>query len=195
MKTPDADPRKAEAELVAKICNGDTTALEHLYLCYVDRLYSLVFYQIGKNKNVAEGIVQDTFMAALSSIGQFRGQSSFFTWLCSIAQHKITDFHHSKAQEPTLDIQPVSTGAIGRKQIRDIEQLATDKIESEEAQNVIEQALSNLPLDDRQVLIFKYVEQMPVHEISQVMHRSPKSVEVLLTRARKAFQNNLSHLT
>ena len=77
------------------------------------------------------------------------------------------------------------------EQIQDNEPPILSKIESEETQLVVEQALSNLPLDYRQVLMFKYVDEMPVLEISQIMHRSPKSVEGILTRARKALRDYL----
>lgn len=48
-----------------------------------------------------------------------------------------------------------------------------------------------LPSDYRQTLVLKYVEEMPVAEISQVMKRSPKSIEGLLTRAKKALRHNI----
>jgi RNA polymerase sigma-70 factor (ECF subfamily) len=67
-------------------------------------------------------------------------------------------------------------------------------IESAETRQVVNEALSRLPWDYRQVLILKYVEEMSVQEISQVMGRSPKSIEGLLTRARKALQIGLEGL-
>ncbi len=57
---------------------------------------------------------------------------------------------------------------------------------------MVEQALVGLPLHYRQVLLLKYVEEMPVLEISEIMRRSSKSVEGLLTRARKALQASLN---
>jgi RNA polymerase sigma-70 factor (ECF subfamily) len=64
-------------------------------------------------------------------------------------------------------------------------------MESEEIRQTV-QALEDLPADYRKVLTFKYLEKMPVLEISQVMDRSPKSVEGLLSRARKALRANLT---
>jgi len=51
--------------------------------------------------------------------------------------------------------------------------------------------LAELPDDYQEVLVLKYLEDMPVLEISQAMGRSPKSVEGLLSRARKALRANL----
>lgn len=188
METPNSTAQAEEVELVAKLRQGDTAALEQLYQCYVDRLYSLVFHQVGQNKHVAEDIVQETFLAALDSAGKFRGRSKLYTWLCSIAYHKVADFYRRQGRQAKHGEQLSRIDAIEPEQIRDSELPALSKIESEESRQVVEQALLSLPLDYRQVLIFKYVEQMPVSEISLVMRRTPKSVEGLLTRARKALQ-------
>ena len=56
---------------------------------------------------------------------------------------------------------------------------------------VVEKALSNLPLDYRQVLLLKYVDEMSVLDISQAIGRSPKSVEGLLYQARQLLRVSL----
>ena len=65
------------------------------------------------------------------------------------------------------------------------------QLESTETLLGVAEAIAALPLDYRQVLLFKYVEEMNVIEISQVMKRSPKAIDGLLTRARKLFKRNL----
>ena len=59
---------------------------------------------------------------------------------------------------------------------------------------MVSEALAKLPGDYRQVLILKYVEEMSVAEMSQVMDRSPKSIEGLLTRSRRMLQTHLTGL-
>ncbi len=191
MNTPDDATQVQEAELVARLRQGDRGALEQLYLRYFDRLYSLVFHQVGRNKSVAEDIVQETFLVALKSAVKFRSHSTFYTWLCSIAYHKITDFYRQQVRRDKHDQPPSGLTAVDIEQIAESEPTILSKIESHEAQQVVEQALSRLPLDYRQVLIFKYVEQMSVSEVSLIMRRSPKSVEGLLARARKTLRATL----
>ena len=191
MDTPEGTTRAQEAELVSRLRQGDSDALQQLYLRYVDRLYSLIFHQVGRNKAVAEDIVQETFIAALNSASKFRGRSQFYTWLCSIAYHKITDFYRQQGRENQHAEPPSKIPAKELEQIAVSEPTILSKIESQEAQQTVEQALSRLPLDYRQALLFKYVEQMPVSEISLVMRRSPKSVEGLLTRARQTLRATL----
>jgi len=194
MDTPDSTLQNQETELVARLRQGDAAALEQLYLRYVDRVYSLVFHQVGRNKSVAEDIVQETFLSALKSISKFRGQSELYTWLCSIAYHKIADFYRRQGRQDKRVEQPPGIGAAELERIRDSEPLASSKLESEEDRQVVDQALLSLPLPYRQVLMLKYIEEMPVLEISQVMRRSPKSVEGLLARARKTLRAGLGEV-
>lgn len=188
MEPPNSTLQNQETELVARLRQGDAAALEQFYRQYIDRVYSLVFHQVGQNKSVAEDIVQETFLSALKSIGKFRGKSKLYTWLCSIAYHKVADFYRRQGRQDKGGKQPPSIGAAELERIRDSEPLASSRIESEEDRQVVEQALLSLPLPYRQVLMLKYIEEMPVLEISLVMRRSPKSVEGLLARARKVLR-------
>jgi len=180
-----------EAELVARLCRGDRAALEQLYLRYIDRLYSLVFHQVDRDKSVAEDIVHDTFTAALSSIGGFRGRSKFYTWLCAIAHHKIADFYRRHGLKLRRGERHVDFDAIERREIGNGQPPTTSIVESTERRDMVEQCLLTLPLEYRQVLMYRYIEEMPVLEISQVMHRSPRSVEGLLARARQKLRSYL----
>ena len=189
MEIPLSKHRDEDADLTARLRRGETDAVQDLYLRYVDRLYSLVFHQVGRNKHITEDIVQETFLAALNSVNRYRGQSKPFTWLCGIAYHKIGDFYR-RQRRGTEDVGLRS--AIEVEKIPAREEPTVGKLESEETKEVVEQVLAGLPLHYRQVLLFKYVEEMPVLEISEIMRRSSKSVEGLLTRARKALQASLN---
>ena len=186
------DDKDQEVLLATRLRKGDATAFEELYHRYFDRIYSLVYYGVGKDHDIAEDIVQETFLAVLKSARKFRGQSKLHTWLCSIAYNKVADFHRRQKRKATRGEQPSSVSNRELEQIQDNDPPILNKIESYETQQVVEQALSSLPLDYRQVLIFKYVDEMPVLEISQIMHKSPKSVEGILTRARKALRDYLN---
>lgn len=180
-----------ETELVERLRSGDAAAMEQFYYLYKDKVYSLVVKQVGRDQAVAEDLFQETFLAALDSLDRFRGDSQLCTWLCGIAQHKVSDFHRLKRRGIKPKRLPLGIDAIKPEQIKDTEPIASDLLESQETRRTVEQALASLPRDYRKVLVFKYFERMPVLEISQLMGRSPKSIEGLLSRARKALQANL----
>ena len=192
MKIADFTSQAYETELVEKLRSGDSTAMEELYNTYKDRLHSLVFERVGRDQAVVEDLVQEIFLAALSSLDKFRGDSQLYTWLCSIAYHKIGDFYRHQAREAKPGELPPGIDSIEPKRIWDTEPTALSVIEAEGTRHTVRQALVDLPWHYRQVLALKYIEDMPVQEISQVMRRSPKSVEGLLSRARKALRANLT---
>jgi len=193
MKIAESTSQSYEAKLVEKLRSGDSTAREEFYNIYRNRLYSLVLEQVDRDHAIAEDLVQEAFLAAMSSLDKFRGDSQLYTWLRSIAFHKINDFYRSQAREPRPTESPPDFDAM-----KQLEQTGDDGpapftvMEFEEIRQSVHQALESLPQDYQEVLVLKYLEEMPVLEISQVMGRSPKSVEGLLARARKAMRDNLA---
>jgi RNA polymerase sigma-70 factor (ECF subfamily) len=193
MKVVESTSQGYETKLVKKLRSGESRAREEFYNIYRNRLYTLILKQVDGDQALAEDLVQETFLAALSSLDKFRGDSQLYTWLRSIAFHKINDFYRRQAREPKPQESPPDFDAMKR-----LEQTGGDEpapftvMESEEIHQSVHQALEGLPQDYQEVLVLKYLEEMPVLEISQVMGRSPKSVEGLLSRARKAMRDNLA---
>ena len=178
-----------DSKLIEKLKSGDSEAVVELYTAYADRIYSLVFNQVDRNRDAAQDIVQETFLAASKSASKFHGRSKVYTWLYSIAHRKVADFYRRKKREARYQTESsdghIDLGSGG-------EPLVTEIMEAEEKNRSIQETLSSLPLHYKEVLILKYVEEMPVAEISQVMGRSPKSVEGLLTRARRELRDRLA---
>jgi RNA polymerase sigma-70 factor (ECF subfamily) len=192
MKVADSTSQSYQAKLVKKLRSGDSAAMEEFYNIYKSRLYTLVLDQVDRDHAVAEDLVHETFLAALGSLDKFRGDSQLYTWLRSIAFHKLNDFYRRKGREPKAKESSPDFDAM-----KQLEQTGGDEpapltvMESEEVSRSVHQALEDLPQDYQEVLVLKYLKEMPVLEISQVMGRSPKSVEGLLSRARKAMRANL----
>jgi RNA polymerase sigma-70 factor (ECF subfamily) len=194
MADPEAPPLEQDADMLKRLHDGDRTAMAELYDRYFDRVYSLVFNQVDRNRDVAEDIVQETFLAALKSAKGFKGRSSAYTWLCSIAYHKVADHYRRQSRERKRMVSGVDVDTIDVSENPGRQPQPDSLIESAETRQVVNEALAKLPWDYRQVLILKYVEELSVQEISQIMDRSPKSVEGLLTRSRKALQTQLAGL-
>jgi RNA polymerase sigma-70 factor (ECF subfamily) len=192
MKIADPTTQSYETKLVENLRSGDSTAVEEFYNIYRNRLYFLISEQVDRDHAVAEDLVQEVFMAALDSLDKFRGDSQIYTWLRSIAFHKINDFYRHRAREPQpTESSPDFDAMEQLEQTGDNEPAIFTVLESEEIRQSVHQALGSLPHDYQKVLVMKYLQEMPVLKISQVMGRSPKSVEGLLSRARKAMRDNL----
>lgn len=180
--------KKGDIELLKRIGNGDNDAVTELYNAHVDSLYSLVFNQVDRDRETAQEILQETFVAAVKAAGKFRGKSKAYTWLCSIANRKVADYYRRKKRETKHRVQY----SVNADEIQDTNEDVIAILETEESNKDIRKTLFSLPIHYRQVLLLKYVEWLPVTEICEIMERSPKSVEGLLTRARKEFQAKLT---
>lgn len=183
--------RNSETKLVEKLRSGDSAATAEFYNLYRNRLYSLVLVQVDRDETAAEDLVQEVFLAALSSLDKFRGDSQLYTWLRSIALHKINDFYRHQARQPKPRESSDDSDGLELEQTRADEPATHTVMEDEEVRQSVHQALADLPHDYQEVLVLKYLKDMPVLAISQIMGRSPKSVEGLLSRARKAMRDNL----
>ena len=183
--------RNSETRLVERLRSGDTAAIEEFYNLYKSRLYLLVYEQVDRDKTATEDLVHEVFLAALSSLDRFRGDSQLYTWLRSIALHKINDFYRRQAREPRPTQSSADSDDLELERTGGDEPSAHTVMEDEEVRQSVHQALADLPRDYQEVLVLKYLRDMPVLAISQIMGRSPKSVEGLLSRARKAMRDNL----
>ena len=81
---PDTTHRVTEPDLIARAVAGDRLAARALYDAHVDRVHRLAWRLTG-DPQLAEEVVQDTFVRALGHLDRFRGDCAFATWL-----HRIT---------------------------------------------------------------------------------------------------------
>jgi RNA polymerase sigma-70 factor (ECF subfamily) len=192
VKIKESNSNTDDEALAARLKSGEPTAVVELYNAYFDRIYSLVFHQVDRDQEAAEDIVQETFLAASKSAGKFQGRSKVYTWLHSIASRRVADFYRRKKREVKYQTVPSDSESLETDYSSGDEPFVAETLESEETNQDVQEILSGLPLHYKQVLLLKYVEEMPVNEISQVMGRSPKSIEGLLTRARRELRDRLN---
>jgi RNA polymerase sigma-70 factor (ECF subfamily) len=134
------------------------------------------------NSEEAEEIFQETLVSASECLELYSGKSSFFTWLCGIAKHEISDFYRKKKIKTILFsrlpwLESLVAEALGPEQI----------LLRKEAIKKVKKSLKSLSEGYQQVLRLKYYQGLSVKEIAQQLNETIKSIESRLTRARKAF--------
>lgn len=180
-----------EANLAQRIIDGDEEALRIFFDRYADPLFAFIFHHLDSTKQEAEEVWQTTLMAAISSIPAYRRESQLFTWLCAIARHKIAD--HRRRSGNHADV----FSDLPAHRLADT--LAStpipDEILTQRATRVrVITALAALPGDYRFALLERYVHERSVTEISNLLGRSYKATESLLSRARTALRTALISL-
>ncbi len=168
-----------EQKLVQQLLLKTPEAIALLVELYADDVYRFVYNQVGGSVQDAEDLVQETFLAAIKALQRFRGDSKIRTWLFGIAAHKVTDRYRRWSRQPSVPLQTVAFSLLAETPPPE------QSMEYDEAHYLLRQALSELPLHYRTALVLKYIEEMPVKEMAKIMHRSEKSIESILVRARR----------
>ncbi len=170
---------EAEQKLVRQLLSKAPEAIDLLVELYADDVYRFIYNQVGGSVQDAEDLVQETFLAAIKALRRFRGDSKIRTWLFGIAAHKVTDRYRHWSRQPSVPLQTVAFSLLA-------ETLPPEQsIEYDETNHLLRQALFELPLHYRTALVLKYIEELPVREMATIMHRTEKSVESILVRARR----------
>src|SRR5213595_602929 len=85
----------SELELVKQCQRGNSAAFDELVVRYRTRVFGMI-YNMVHNEQDAWDLAQDSFVKAWKSIGRFRGQSSFYTWLYRIVMNVTIDWLRKK---------------------------------------------------------------------------------------------------
>ena len=89
------EPEVSELELVKRCQNGEAEAFDQLVSRYRTRVFGMI-YNMVHNEQDAWDLAQDSFLKAWKSIGRFRGQSSFYTWIYRIVMNVTIDWLRKK---------------------------------------------------------------------------------------------------
>lgn len=172
-----------EMILIDRSRTGDTHAFDLLVAAYQDRVYHLV-YRITGNPSDAQDAAQEAFVKAYRSLGTFRSQSSFSTWLHRIAVNAAVDIvrrRRPRAADPLEGTAPA------------VDPLA-DGAERVEIRERIHRAIAALPVDQRMVVILRDIQGWTYEEIAGVIQAPIGTVRSRLARAREALRAALADL-
>jgi RNA polymerase sigma-70 factor (ECF subfamily) len=186
-------PVPDDGELVTRCQRGDTAAFNELVTRYRGKIYAMI-YNMVHNEQDAWDLAQDGFLKAWKSIGRFRGQSSFYTWLYRIAMNVTIDSLRRKQVGGETEFDD----SIALRNI-DPASLTTpratlspnDKISGDEIRSRIDAAVARLTPDHRAVILMREIDGMEYQEIADTLGCSIGTVMSRLFYARKKMQTML----
>ena len=175
--TAEQSPRSSEPDLVARLKAGDADAAHEFFDRYAARIRRFIANSLGTQAAEADDVMQETFIALADALPFFRGDSSLFTFACAIAHRKVLSLIRTNARRARL---------MRSAPIAD-QSTSTDP----GADREFNHALAELKPEHREVLLLKYVEEIGVTEIAQILRLGEHAVESRLARARKALRRSL----
>jgi RNA polymerase sigma-70 factor (ECF subfamily) len=169
-----------ERGLHAAVLAGDEQAWGTLYADAFDGLYAYARWRCAGLHDLADEIVQETWLVAVRRIRSFVPENgSFAGWLRGIAANVVRN--HLRRRVLSNDRAPVPVA---------VRSSADDALERREEAERIARSLASLPDHYEAVLRAKYLDGQSVAEIAGERGESLKAVESLLTRARQAFRES-----
>ncbi len=181
-----------DARLVARTQAGDPAAFDVLVVKYSPRLYGLV-YNMTSNHEDTNDLLQDVFAKAYRSIGGFRGNSAFYTWIHSIAVNMTINFLKKRGRRLTMSLDDMDSGVEHDKDFIEMTSSTNPVREANlsELQIRLNEAMMKLSYDHRAVVTMFDIQGMPHAEIAKILGVSEGTVRSRLFYAHRQLQNYL----
>jgi RNA polymerase sigma-70 factor (ECF subfamily) len=188
-QTVHADP---DRRLVADAAAGDRDAFDALVRRHQARTYNFVRAMVH-DESVAEDLTQDVFVRVWKSIGRFRGDSAFSTWLFRIAVN-VARTHLSRRSRWRLFSRP-SSDASPDAPVEVEDPPSPERLEDDVVRrDAIDRALATLSPDLREAVTLRDVEGLDYREIARVLDIPLGTVESRIFRARQRLRPLLAPL-
>lgn len=178
---------------ITRVLSGDYDAFEHLVEKYEGRVYRHLRKMVNNN-DVAEDLLQETFLSAYKGLKGFAGSSSFSTWLFRIATNAALMYLRKNRPEVVEYDDQIQTKGDGAIVATSPAFVGTpfDILLSAEGRKKIEEAIDNLPVLYRSTIVLRDVEGFSLEEVARIMNTSVSAVKSRLHRARNAVREVLA---
>ncbi len=169
----------ADEELVERVKDGDSEALDILVKAYLPRVYNTVQSLVPESD--ADDVTQEVFLSVVDSIWTFESRSTFSTWLYRIAKNKIADYYRrkSRSRETVPDDQQNSE--------------SVDPWPGINSELVVKAALAMLPDKPREILLMKFLYGLSFREIGDRLGLTYEGVRSRYRRAIDTVRQQLKH--
>ena len=179
---------------IKQVLKGDQDAFAEVIELYKDKVFQICFRMLG-NRHEAEDISQEAFIRAYVNIHTFNQKRKFSTWLYRIATNLCIDRIRKKKPDYYLDAEVKGTeGLTMYSQVAAEGQLPEEEVEEMELQNEIQRQIMKLPDKYRSVIVLKYIEELPLQEISEILDLPLGTVKTRIHRGREALRKQLRNV-
>lgn len=179
-----------EDDLIRRERARDEAAIRAILQANNRRLFRIA-RGILRNDSEAEDVVQDTYVRALTHLGEFRGQSSLSTWLVRIAMNEAMGRLRGARPALPLDEQREDKSGAEVIEFRATSSDPEKSVAQRQIQAVVEQAIDDLSEPFRLVFIARVIEEMSIDETADLLGLKPETVKTRLHRARGMLRENV----
>jgi len=186
--------KDTDEQLVERVFKGEMQAFDLLVLRYQQRLLGLIG-RFVRDPHEAEDLAQETFIKAYKALGNFRGESAFYTWLYRIAINTANNYLVSRGRRPPdtdIDVddpEQIEAHAMMADTDSPEENQFRDELKAE-----IDRAIAELPEDLRTAFTLREFSGLSYEEIAEIMDCPVGTVRSRIFRARDAIDTRIRPL-
>lgn len=179
---------------IKQVIKGDQDAFGEIVEIYKNSVFQLCYRMLG-NRHEAEDIAQEAFLRAYVNIKSFNQDLKFSTWLFRIATNLCIDRIRKKKPDYYLDAEVAGTeGLTMYSQIPSDTPLPEKELESLELQETVQKEILKLPEKYRSAILLKYIEDLSLNEISEILDLPLGTVKTRIHRGREALRQQLKYV-
>ncbi len=184
--------RDVDAALVARVQRGDKRAFDLLVLKYQRKIMRLLSRMI-RDPSEIEDVTQEAFIKAYRAIGQFRGESAFYTWLYRIAINTARNWQAANGRRPNTSSVMENEDGETFDGIDNLTDISTPEsmLASRQIAETVNAAMQALPEELRTAILLREIEGMSYEDIAQSMACPIGTVRSRIFRAREAIAAQL----
>jgi len=181
---------ESDAQLVARLQQGDDEAFEAVVRTYGGRLLAVARRLLGNDAD-AQDAVQDSFVRAFKAIHGFEERAQLYTWLHRIVVNTSLMKLRERRRKPTESIEEQLPGFADAHQKVTAREWSDAVLERKETAALVREAIALLPDQYREVLVLRDIEDRDTAETAGLLGTTPNAVKVRLHRARQALRTLL----
>jgi RNA polymerase sigma-70 factor, ECF subfamily len=190
----DANPTETR-KLVLRVKSGERGAFDDLMRRYEKKVYNFAFRLCG-NYDEANDIASETFVRVFGALPNFRGDSSFITWLFRITTNVYLDERKRQRARPHQSLEEIIEleESSVQRQIEDPAPTPGERVEKRERGDLLQAAIETLPDYQRMMIVMYHTENRSYEEIAEVLDLPIGTVKSRLNRARLSLREKLEPL-
>ena len=176
-------PIHVDPHLIIRAKQGDTDAIGELYECHRLGVYRYFYYRTG-DPQITDDLTSEVFLRMINSLSGYRLQGvAFQAWLFQIAHNLLNDHYRKMSVRNHVQLEETN--------MEDTQLPPTRPVEHRLNSMTLQKALDLLSIDQRDVIVMRFIAGMPISEVAQALQKSEDAVKGLQRRALTTLRDVL----
>ena len=186
---------EADAALMLRVKRGDIRAFEELVEKYKQPVINVI-YRTLRDLTEAEDLAQNVFVQVYKSADRYKATAKFSTWLFTIARNLTLNEIRRRSRHPADSLEASQTEREDQpvRQFQDVKMFSpTDNVLHGELEQKLQNALDELPENQRTAILLCRQEELSYDDISEVLGCSLSATKSLIHRGRETLKEKLKN--